>query len=489
MADPIQSNDAAVSRTATDSSSQALSPDNDEFAGMTIEQVQREMRKRRANDESLREHISLFGGVAAQQQPAVESPLSEAGEVIQPIPDMDEFTSGHAPRTTLQKDAIVGEPHQQYQQQRPAQPTYPGAASASIPPTASAPSYNPGGLSSGYNPTGQRPQAPAAPYNPSANIAPASPAVGWSPAPYQPANPGNQQSLGDARKALYGTTDDPFAAMPSFRQSSVESSETARKILFIVGGIIAIALIGWLIYVIVPMPVKTPTSFTNYISPDQQFLISAPEGWAVTRTTSKSSDIPNNETTFKAGADKVDVELLSDSQSAFNKLMNQAYYSGNALTDPAGLLHQSTEWRGTYTHQRYKEQMPLQVDCNFGPMDYSEFTGAGGLFGWGGQMHGYRATVNGSGVGVLVLCECPEADWVKMQPVFMQILKTVGPADGSTYTPPPPPSSNPNPNSEPGSNMPTNGSQIQPGESGEGGGVPSGLPPGGINIPPTGSMQ
>src|SRR5665213_738288 len=116
MADPIQSNDAAVSRTATDSSSQALSPDNDEFAGMTIEQVQREMRKRRANDESLREHISLFGGVAAQQQPAVESPLSEAGEVIQPIPDMDEFTSGHAPRTTLQKDAIVGEPHQQYQQ-------------------------------------------------------------------------------------------------------------------------------------------------------------------------------------------------------------------------------------------------------------------------------------------------------------------------------------------------------------------------------------
>jgi hypothetical protein len=117
-------------------------------------------------------------------------------------------------------------------------------------------------------------------------------------------------------------------------------------------------------------------------------------------------------------------------------------------------------------------------------MDYSEFTGAGGLFGWGGQMHGYRATVDGNGTDVLVLVECPESDWAQMQPIFLRILKSVGPADGSIYTPPPPPTASP----APGSTNDTNGSNESSGQSGEGNGIPSGLPPGGITIPPAGGM-
>jgi hypothetical protein len=166
-------------------------------------------------------------------------------------------------------------------------------------------------------------------------------------------------------------------------------------------------------------------------------MISAPDGWSVNRSSSKASEIANCNTSFRNGAGRVEVEIIDPMTQVQNVMLTQG--DPAAFTnDPVGSIHKVTKWRGTiFVPSKYKEDPEQSTFSNYGRVDYSEFTGNGGIFGFGGPMHGYRATMPGGKYIISVVTMCPEGSWKDCQSAFMRIIQSVGPADGSKWHPEP----------------------------------------------------
>jgi hypothetical protein len=69
-----------------------------------------------------------------------------------------------------------------------------------------------------------------------------------------------------------------------------------------------------------------------------------------------------------------------------------------------------------------EEQGPLAVPTGFGDTRKSEFTGT---TTFSGQIHGYRATALGLNYRFRVVCECSEADWADLKPVFDKVIESL----------------------------------------------------------------
>jgi hypothetical protein len=221
------------------------------------------------------------------------------------------------------------------------------------------------------------------------------------------------------------------------RADTGDAAEQARNI--VKGTLILLALMmaGYLVYVLVPIHVAAPNSLETYVSPDKSFQINVPDKWGVSTDTTKSSDIANNELLVRSNAARIDLVMEPASDMVRNMILGGGNVTPmDSAKDPAGALQAVTVWRGSYTHSDYHEQPAQAVNTNFGPSDYSEFTGKGGLFGWGGPMHGYRASASDGGTSYLLILECPENNWATLAPTFMKVIQSLGPGDGSIYTPP-----------------------------------------------------
>jgi hypothetical protein len=75
----------------------------------------------------------------------------------------------------------------------------------------------------------------------------------------------------------------------------------------------------------------------------------------------------------------------------------------------------------------YKEERAETVNSGFGPARRSAFSASGFL---GRKVRGYRATALGHMVGYDILCQCPEADWEGMRPVFAHVIESLGSGPG-----------------------------------------------------------
>jgi hypothetical protein len=195
----------------------------------------------------------------------------------------------------------------------------------------------------------------------------------------------------------------------------------------------------WIAYELIPGSVSPPSGFTKFKSSDNRFAIDQPLGWDVTSNpVDPNSDSTMGSALFRSGSAKINITSDTVGDIKGQVLL----YSSNVLppdfsSDPADALHDLMKSRIAATMKNYVEQPAITVDTNFGTARVSEFTGVGGLFGLGGPMHGYRASVSDGQCGFEIVEQCPEKSWSGMSQPFRNVIQSIGPADGSAFTPPP----------------------------------------------------
>ena len=75
----------------------------------------------------------------------------------------------------------------------------------------------------------------------------------------------------------------------------------------------------------------------------------------------------------------------------------------------------------------YKEdsERPIQTE-GFGEAYVSDFSGSEGMFGFGGNVKGCRASLQHAGRQYNVICKCPPAQFEDVKPVFEKIIASLG---------------------------------------------------------------
>ena len=172
--------------------------------------------------------------------------------------------------------------------------------------------------------------------------------------------------------------------------------------------------------------VPAPTSYAVYENKDSEFKCEYPADWEA-----KGGGKKNHYAKFTKGSAVIDVKT-----DLTGSIMGDIAASSGAGKDPTQLteadapvhkihLKSAAEMQETYTD--YKEQPPVKFQCALGDARKSEFTAAGGF---GGSLHGYRATIMGRDKRFRVTCTCPESNWATLQPAFDKVLESFGHGPG-----------------------------------------------------------
>jgi hypothetical protein len=167
-----------------------------------------------------------------------------------------------------------------------------------------------------------------------------------------------------------------------------------------------------------------PASYDTYQSSDGSFMIQYPAEWAA-ESGGKGGYAWAK---FTSGSAKIAVDT-----SAAGSLVGNISGVGSAI---AGIVGDSLGSQGQASvgmvHQREKhdfeeeagveEQAPVPVSTGFGDTRESEFTGT---TSFSGLIHGYRTTALGLNYRFRVVCQCSEADWADLKPVFDKVIASL----------------------------------------------------------------
>lgn len=154
-----------------------------------------------------------------------------------------------------------------------------------------------------------------------------------------------------------------------------------------------------------------------YNSAEEKFICEYPEGWEANgggkhgRLWAK----------FASGSALIQVKssvvgnLLSDAQRSASS------DGGLAGFEPVDGLHGNLKAEAEEEFDSYTELpgSPMVLNCKLGPARTSEFTGKSTF---GSNIHGYRATVVGHDLGLVIFCTCLEDQWQALKPAFDHLL-------------------------------------------------------------------
>lgn len=169
-------------------------------------------------------------------------------------------------------------------------------------------------------------------------------------------------------------------------------------------------------------PTVIPTSYASYNSKAGTFACDAPQGW---ETTDGGERGPIEWAKFTSGPAWIKIQA-TDAGSLMSDAMGGRDADINAPTPqdaPVHHIHVSNMELAQDEFSGYTELpgSPAVFECSLGPARVSEFTASG----FGGGLHGYRATIIGHKRGVRVNCVCAEADWKALKPVYDQVLASL----------------------------------------------------------------
>ncbi len=172
-------------------------------------------------------------------------------------------------------------------------------------------------------------------------------------------------------------------------------------------------------------PVAAPTGYKQWNAKDGTFLIEYPDDWEADGGGKRGVQWA----TFKKGTAQIDVEvnrsdsIVGDILGAGGGAAGMA--TGDATLDveeipPVAIIHMDESKRNAMEElfSDYGEKEALEITPPLGQGRKSEFRGKKGL----SQMHGYRATIINGERGIIVICQCREDDWPKLQAAFDKIL-------------------------------------------------------------------
>ena len=199
-------------------------------------------------------------------------------------------------------------------------------------------------------------------------------------------------------------------------------------------GVILLLIIGGVAahYLIVPN-VPPPSGLTHYVAPDRSFSVDIPQGWDVTW---KQPDVQHNVDDYKLivtnGPAKIDIEVGTLSEFSRNALLSGGNVTASDFVrDPSASLQEVTEFRGSYQVQNYHEDfMTARVKTKLGDAVYTDYKGKGGMFGIGGPVTGYRASICDGEKTYMLILQSPTKSWAGLEPTYLKVIKSMSTFDG-----------------------------------------------------------
>ena len=227
----------------------------------------------------------------------------------------------------------------------------------------------------------------------------------------------------------------PVAGPTGFAVADHEGDQS--KIKLIAGAIVAILIVAFLLFELVPGSNAAPGTFKRYVSSDGRFSCDVPSQWTLT---SSAAD-PTDKTAVggmlaKAGAAKIDVTSDTVASLRASILLNSsAALPEGMFNDPVNQLHNADKAKIAAAMKDYNELAPQTMESGMGDALVSEFTGKGGFLGLGGAMHGYRASMVDGDYTFEIVLQCPEKSWSDLKPAFERVIKGMAPGEGGVFSP------------------------------------------------------
>lgn len=165
-------------------------------------------------------------------------------------------------------------------------------------------------------------------------------------------------------------------------------------------------------------PVAAPASYAAHEHKDGGWACDYPDGWSA-----ESGGKKNSWGKFTKGS--AQIKLATDlTGSLMGDMASLGQKEGPATPEdyPVHKIHVADEAEIAKGYSDYKEQEPVEFSSGIGgSARKSEFTAAGGF---GGPVHGYRATMLGRDKRYRVTCVCSESDWETLKPAFDKVLES-----------------------------------------------------------------
>ena len=228
------------------------------------------------------------------------------------------------------------------------------------------------------------------------------------------------------------------AAYPA-RPAPAASGDGGRTGLWVGLGLAVAVVLGIAAFLLSPKHGTAPTSWDTFTAQDKSFSVAAPGGWETTPSDRAQQMVGKDSTTggvlFRSGS--ATIEVTTDTVAT---LMSYILVHGDgntdALTGPKAVsLHKQWKIATSAIHKGYRETKVTEFESQMDDARLSEWTANGNVFGLGGKIHGYRASLVGGNLTAVVVCQCLESDWPAMKPAFRHVIATV--------TPPAPPPGDP----------------------------------------------
>jgi hypothetical protein len=166
-----------------------------------------------------------------------------------------------------------------------------------------------------------------------------------------------------------------------------------------------------------------PASYQQYSAQDGSFEILRPAEW---QASGGGKDAAWAKFTSGGARINVDTDMVG---SLLGDLAQASGQDGAPKHDPIVEAH-------NFDHRMFEEQNgvveknSVAVKTGYGTGRVSEFTGTA-MFG--GAIHGYRATALTRDKRLRIVCQCPEAEWEPLKPVFDKVIASV--ANGKAARP------------------------------------------------------
>ena len=246
-----------------------------------------------------------------------------------------------------------------------------------------------------------------------------------------PPLPGTQPSASNTFSG--GPYYPPPAAAPSSGSSyqgrpapQTSSNSSARLWLRVLVGGISFAAAFTAVSAFTPKHTPAPESFTTYTAPDKSFTCAAPAGWITTAPTAAKMSDGSASTVggvlFEQNSAKIDITTDNYATLVAYDVMNNNADPQSLTGSKAGVLHKQWRAKTAAEHKGYVEKKIADFDGQMSDARLSEWTARGNALGFGGAMHGYRASFAEGGKTVEVVCQCLDSDWPELKPAFQRVL-------------------------------------------------------------------
>lgn len=239
-----------------------------------------------------------------------------------------------------------------------------------------------------------------------------------------------------------GGTDAPRPAgvpPPPVRSVPVASDEgSGKRGLWLGLGIAVAVVLGIAAFLLAPKHGAAPTSWTTFTAQDKSFSCAAPGGWETTPSDRAQQMVGKDATTggvlFRSGSATIDITTDTVATLVAYDVMHNNADPQTLTGSRAGVLHKQWKIATSAIHKGYQETKVADFEQKMGDARLSEWTANGNVFGLGGRVHGYRASLVGGSTTAVVVCQCLESDWPALKPAFQHVIASV-------TSPEPPPTS------------------------------------------------